>query len=279
MGRAKVIALLTDFGLADPYVGAMKAVIAEINPKVQIIDISHHVPPQDVQEGAFILYSSYKYFPKDTIFVAVVDPGVGTRRRIVCVRTGRYTFLAPDNGLLGLVITKEDIGTRYNAPLLAVEVTNPRYFLSEVSSTFHGRDVFAPVAAHLSRGLNPTKLGRRIDYPHTFSFPDPIVVKKGVMAGEIIHIDRFGNLITNVEHVWAEVLDWGPVSISVKDKEISRISRTYQEGQVGELLALFGSSGYLEISVNMGDAREVLGCVRGDKVVVRYRDRTYNSDV
>lgn len=265
MGRAKVIALLTDFGLADPYVGAVKAVIAGINPKVQIIDISHHVPPQDVQEGAFILYSSYKYFPKDTIFVAVVDPGVGTRRRIVCVRTGQYTFLAPDNGLLSLILSKEK-------SLLTVEVTNTRYFLPAVSSTFHGRDVFAPVAAHLSRGLNPARLGRRIDDLHTFSFSDPIVVKKGVMAGEIIHIDRFGNLITNVEHVWAEVLDWGPVSISVKDKEISRISRTYQEGQVGELLALFGSSGYLEISVNMGDAREVLGCTRGDKVVIHYSE-------
>ena len=278
MGRAKVIALLTDFGLADPYVGAMKAVIAGINPKVQIIDISHHVPPQDIQEGAFILYSSYKYFPKDTIFVAVVDPGVGTRRRIVCVRTGRYTFLTPDNGLLGLVINEVDVGARRAVPLLAVEVTNTRYFLPEVSSTFHGRDVFAPVAAHLSRGLKPTKLGRQIDDPHTFSFPDPIVVKKGVLKGEIIHIDRFGNLITNVEHVWAEVLDWGPVSISVKDKEISRISHTYQEGQVGELLALFGSSGYLELSINMGNAREVLGCTRGDKVVVRYKDRAYNSD-
>src|SRR3990167_1266447 len=127
MGRTNVIALLTDFGLADPYVGAMKAVIAGINPKVQIIDISHRVPPQDVQEGAFILYTSYKYFPEGTIFVAVVDPGVGTRRRIVCVRTGRYTFLAPDNGLLGLVINEADVGARRAGPPLAGEGTNTRY--------------------------------------------------------------------------------------------------------------------------------------------------------
>lgn len=271
MGRAKVIALLTDFGIEDPYVGAVKAVISGINPKVQIIDISHHVPPQDIQEGAFILYSSYKYFTKDTIFVAVVDPGVGTRRRIVCVRTGQYTFLAPDNGLLSLVLSKEK-------PLLTVEVTNTRYFLPEVSSTFHGRDIFAPVAAHLSRGLNPTKLGRRIDDLHTFPISSPIPKEKGVLEGEIIHIDRFGNLITNVEHEWAEILTHGLASISIKDKKIFNVSRTYQEGQVGELLALFGSSGHLEISVNMGNAKEVLGCTRGDKVVVRYKDRAYNSD-
>ncbi|MFN3466292.1 MAG: S-adenosyl-l-methionine hydroxide adenosyltransferase family protein, partial [Candidatus Brocadiales bacterium] len=259
--------LLTDFGLEDPYVGEMKAVIYGINPKVQVIDISHHVPPQDVQEGAFVLYTSYKYFPKDTIFLTVVDPGVGTRRRIVCLRTGRYTFLAPDNGLLSLVLSKEK-------PLLTVEVTNTSYFLPEVSTTFHGRDIFAPVAAHLSRGLNLARLGRRIDDLHIFSFPGPIVADKGRLEGEIIHIDRFGNLITNVEHEWAEILTRSLSSIAIKDKKIFRISRTYQEGQAGELLALFGSSGRLEISVNMGNAREVTGCTRGDKVVVHFKQTT-----
>ncbi len=262
MAKQRVIALLTDFGLKDPYVGVMKAVIAGINPKVQIIDISHNIPPQDILEGAFVLYTSYKYFPKDTIFVTVVDPGVGTRRRIVCVKTKRHTFLAPDNELLSLVLNKEKA-------FLTVEVTNSKYFLPEVSSTFHGRDIFAPVAAHLSKGLKPTKLGRRIDDLHLFSLPGPVTVESGVLEGEVIHIDRFGNLITNIDRAWAEALTHVK-SITIKDKKIPRISSTYQDGQIGELLALFGSSGYLEISVNMGSSREVLGCTRGDKVVVHY---------
>ncbi|HHT9120679.1 MAG TPA: SAM hydrolase/SAM-dependent halogenase family protein [Candidatus Hypogeohydataceae bacterium YC41] len=264
MGRAKVIALLTDFGLEDPYVGQMKAVIVGINPQVQVIDISHYIPPQDIQEGAFVLYSAYRYFPEGTVFVAVVDPGVGTRRRIICVRTNQHTFLAPDNGLLSFITAREKVH-------LAVEVTNSRYFLPQVSSTFHGRDIFAPVAAHLSKGLNPTKLGGQIDDLHTFPTPGQIIKEKGLLEAEIIHIDRFGNLITTVEHTWAEVLYSRLISISIKDREITRISRIYQEGQAGELLALFGSSGHLEISVNMGNAREVLGCTRGDKVIVQYQ--------
>jgi S-adenosylmethionine hydrolase len=273
MGKARVIALLTDFGLEDHYVGAMKAVITGINPKAQVIDISHHIPPQDIQEGAFTLYAVYKYFPKGAIFVAVVDPGVGTRRRIVCLRTKQHTFLAPDNGLLSLVIAKE-VGARVRLrrmPLLAVEVTNPRYFLPEVSSTFHGRDIFAPVAAHLSKGLNPTRLGRPIDDLHTLPLPNPVIKEKGLLEAEVIHIDLFGNLITNIEHTWAGLLDTGLISISIKDRQILRLSRTYQEEQVGALLALFGSSGHLEISINMGNAKEVLGGKRGDKVTVHFR--------
>lgn len=264
MGKAKVIALLTDFGIEDYYVGSMKAVIAGINPGVQVIDISHHIPPQDIQEGAFVLYSAYRYFPEGTIFVAVVDPGVGTWRRVVCVKTKQHTFLAPDNGLLTLIATREKV-------LFAVEVTNSSYFLPEVSSTFHGRDIFAPVAAHLSMGLKPTKLGKQIDDLHTLPFPKPIIKEEGVLEGEVIHIDRFGNLITNIEQTWAEILDKGLKSILINDREIFNISHTYREVKVGELLALFGSLGHLEISVNLGNAKEVLGCSRRDKVIIRYR--------
>lgn len=267
MGKKRVIALLTDFGVEDPYVGEMKAVIAGINPEARVIDISHHVPPQDIQEGAFILYSSYKYFPEGTIFVSVVDPGVGTRRRIVCLRTRQHTFLAPDNELLSPIIAKEKV-------LLAVEVTNTRYFFPKVSSTFHGRDVFAPVAAHLSKGLKPTRLGKRIDHIQTFPLPSPVILERGVLEAEVIHVDRFGNLITSVDLAWADLLQTRLLSISIKDRKVTHISQTYQDGQVGELLALFGSSGHLEISVNMGNAREVLGCTRGDKVVIHFEQTT-----
>jgi S-adenosylmethionine hydrolase len=271
MAKTRLIALLTDFGIEDPYVGEMKAVIYGINPEARVIDISHHVPPQDIQEGAFILYSAYKYFPGGTIFVSVVDPGVGTRRRIVCLKTKNYTFLAPDNELLSPIVAKEKV-------LLTVEVTDAKYFLPKVSSTFHGRDVFAPVAAHLSKGLRPTKLGKRIDRIQTFPLPSPVLLERGVLEAEVIHIDRFGNLITSVDLVWGDVLQTSLLSISIKDRKITRISQTYQDGQAGELLALFGSSGHLEISVNMGNAREALGCTRGDKVIVRYKDRAYNDN-
>ncbi len=271
MSRARTVALLTDFGLRDHYVGAMKAVIKNINQKAQIIDISHHIPPQDIYEGAFTLYAAYKYFPEGTIFIAVVDPGVGTRRRIACVQTPKYTFLAPDNGLLSLVLRKEKA-------LLAVEVTNPKYFLPHISTTFHGRDIFAPVAGHISKGLKPIKLGKKIDDLYTSSFPNPVIGEKGVLAGEVIHIDHFGNLITNIEHAWASLLESGLSSIYIKERQITNLSRTYQEGQAGELLALFGSSGHLEVSVNMGSAREVLGCCKGDKLIVHYKEGIQHNE-
>ncbi len=264
MSKGKVIALLTDFGLDDGYVGAMKAVIAGINPGALVIDLCHGVRPQDVMGGAFLLGSSYKFFPDGTIFVAVVDPGVGGERKIVCVQTRRYVFLAPDNGILVPIVAREKV-------LLLVEVSNPEFFLPEVSDTFHGRDVFAPVAAHLSLGVKPEKLGgslkgllKKVNLPAPETSPD------GTLVGEVVHVDHFGNLITNIDHGLIRGSESRLLSVTVGGKKIGKLSATYQDGRPGEPLALFGSSGHLEVAVNCGSASESLNCSRGDKVSVAF---------
>ena len=194
--RSRVITLLTDFGDRDAYVGIMKGVIAGINPLTNIIDICHSIPPQDIFKGAYLLYTSYKYFPRGTIHVAVVDPGVGSKRDIVCAETQDYLFLAPNNGLLSFIVREEK-------PKCIIRVTNNKYFLSSPSSTFHGRDIFAPVAAHLSLGIKPQQLGIKIDQLEQLDIPKPVYKKTGQLEGQIIYIDQFGNLITNVtrEHI------------------------------------------------------------------------------
>lgn len=255
-----LIVLLTDFGLEDEYVGTMKGVITGINPKAQIFDLCHNVAPQDIFEGAYILYSSYKYFPPKTVFVVVVDPGVGSERRIICLRTKSHTFLAPNNGILGLVLTKE-------RPTFLVDVSNKKYFLPEVSATFHGRDIFAPVAAHLSLGLNPSKLGERLEKIKEIALPRPMQLPGGILRGEVIHVDRFGNLITNINHGLVSGIP-EILSITVGDNKIYRLSRSYQDGRPGDLLALFGSSGHLEIAINQGSAKERLNVSRGEKVTI-----------
>ncbi|HLG30718.1 MAG TPA: SAM-dependent chlorinase/fluorinase, partial [Candidatus Brocadiales bacterium] len=191
MKKRHVITLLTDFGTKDSYVGIMKGIISGINPDANIIDLCHEIGRQDIFEGAYVLYSSYKFFPAGTIHVAVVDPGVGTKRKIICAKIRDYLFLAPDNGILSLVLTDEK-------PRLIIEVTNKKHFLPEISNTFHGRDIFAPVAAYLSRGINPLKLGKRLTKIKRIELPHPDASKQGVLKGKVIYIDVFGNLITNI---------------------------------------------------------------------------------
>ena len=189
---SKIITLLTDFGTRDGFVAAMKGVILNINPKIQIVDISHEVPPQDINCANFILYSYYRYFPKGTIHLCVIDPGVGTKRQILCVRTENYYFLAPDNGLLSLVLNEEKVRK-------IVSLSNRKYFLKPISATFHGRDIFASAAAHLSCGLKMEKLGERVSNLYLLKEAIPTISKRGTsLEGEIIHIDRFGNLVTNI---------------------------------------------------------------------------------
>lgn len=186
-----VITLMTDFGDQDAYVGIMKGVITEVNPRANIIDICHSIPPQDIFKGAYLLYTSYKYFPKGTIHVAVVDPGVGSKRNIVCVETRNYLFLTPDNGILGFIIQEE-------RPKRIIRVTNNNYFLPAPSNTFHGRDVFAPVAAHLSLGIKPKQLGNATKQLEHLSIPQPVRKNTRQLEGQIISIDHFGNLVTNI---------------------------------------------------------------------------------
>lgn len=258
----RVITLLTDFGERDPYVASMKGVILGINSEVQIVDITHQISPQDILEAAYTLYTSCRYFPKGTIHIIVVDPGVGSRRRIIALKTKDYIFIAPDNGVLSLVLKKEKIKE-------IIEINNERYFLKPVSDTFHGRDIFSPVAAYLSKGVPLGNFGKRIGRIKELKIIKP-EVGKGKLMGRIIHIDRFGNLVTNIDRktlkdIRCQISD---VRIEVEKERIAGIRKSYASAKRGELLALFGSSGFLEISINLGNAAKILGIEKGAKIKV-----------
>ncbi len=267
--RSSIITLLTDFGMRDGYVGMMKGVIANINPEVKVIDISHEVPPQDVMEASYLLDTSYKYFPKGTVHLAVVDPGVGTRRRAICLRAGGCYFIAPDNGLLTLILQRERAEK-------IVEITNKKYFLMKVSDTFHGRDIFAPVAAHLSKGVRMEELGRRIQRIKRVALPKAILSSEG-MRGEVVHVDRFGNLVTNIDREifkqFVDNLSGKGFKIRVGNKSISKVNSSFAESKPGEVLAIFGSSDMLEISVCGGNAQMVLGVGKGKEIEVGKKRR------
>jgi S-adenosylmethionine hydrolase len=264
-GMASIITLTTDFGLANGYVGTMKGVILSIHPTATIVDISHDIPPQDVREGAYVLYAAYPYFPQGTIHVVVVDPGVGSERRAIALRTPQATFVAPDNGVLSYVVSREKVEE-------IVNLTNPRFHLFPVSRTFHGRDIFAPVAAYLARGVPLAELGEPLADIITFPLPRPVLRPDGNIVGQVIHIDRFGNLITSItaKDLADHVLP-GEVIVGIKGQSIRGISGTYAEVAPGELLALVGSSGHLEISVCGGSAARTLGAKLGDEVLLRVR--------
>jgi S-adenosyl-L-methionine hydrolase (adenosine-forming) len=239
----------------------MRGVIFNLAPNARIVDLTHEVRPQGVADAAFLLDGAAPYFPWGTIHVAVVDPGVGTDRRVLCVRTSRATYLAPDNGLLTRVLERESAAR-------IVSVTNRDYFLPEVSNTFHGRDIFAPVAAHLARGLDPIRLGPEISSIRPLNLPRASETEPGVLSGEIIYIDRFGNLVTNVATAALPEI----VSVSLRDARIrGPVCHSYAEREEGDLLIVGGSSGLLEVSVNRGSAQERLQSRRGDPVRVSVR--------
>ncbi len=259
---APVIALLTDFGLQDTYVGVMKGVILGIAPHVQVIDLTHEIPPQDVRAGAYNLLVSYRYFPAGSLFCCVVDPGVGSERRAVAVRAGAYTFVAPDNGLLTPVLETEPVE-------MAVVMENTAYHLPNVSATFHGRDIFAPVTAHLARGVPPEALGPPLAPEELvrLPWPQPRRIPDGWEAS-IVHADRFGNLITNLPGEWLDppLNQW---QVEVGPVIVAGLSRTFADVGVGEPVAYVGSSGYLELAVRQGNARRQWGV--GPGLVVRVR--------
>ena len=288
--RPRVITLLTDFGNQDAYVGIVKGVIAGINPFANIVDICHSIPPQDIFSSAYLLYSSYKYFPRKTIHVAVVDPGVGSRRDIVCVETKDCFFLVPDNGILGFIIQNEK-------PKSIFRVTNNKYFLPSPSNTFHGRDVFAPVAAHLSLGVKPQQLGIKIDQLEQLNIPKPVRKKTGRVEGQIIYIDRFGNLITNIKKEYlikgvggqesedrSQKLEnrikqrkttlkelfslCNTIETVIGRKKVVGLSNTYLDVNAGEPLVLFGSAGFLEVSINQGNAQRYFKADKGSKIII-----------
>ena len=256
-----VITLMTDFGTSDHFVGVMKGVILNINPKVQIVDITHTVPPQDVHGAAFIVNSTYRYFPAGTIHVVVVDPGVGSRRRAIICQTDTAYFVCPDNGVLSYILND-------NTAHRVVSLDNTDYWLSEVSNTFHGRDIFAPVAARLSRGISHSQFGDAVINVVRLPVQIPQVTKTTI-AGSIIWVDHFGNLITNLTSDMLESfgMDSGFV-IRAGKAEISQLNRAYAESEEGEYLAIIGSCGYLEISINQGSAAQVLGLKRNDLIEI-----------
>lgn len=260
-----VITLITDFGLQDGYVGVVKGVITKINPSVKIIDISNNIESQNIFQAAYVLYSSYAYFPKGTIHVVVVDPGVGSKRKVLCLKTKDYLFIAPDNGVLSFIAAREE------SPSIR-EVTNKKLFLPEISDTFHGRDIFAPTAAHLSKGFSYKDLGKRASKIKEIDLPKPIRSPRGVLKGEIIYVDGFGNLITNINRDMIDRLREKSENlvIVVGRRKLNKISNSYADVGVGDVVAILGSSGYLEISVNHGSARDVLNLKKGDKLGLGY---------
>jgi len=255
-----IITLTTDLGMTDAYVAAMKGVMLSINPEAKLIDICHTIKPQNVLQAAFVLSTAYRFFPEKTIHLVVVDPGVGTERRAIILRTPLADFVAPDNGVLSYVIQKS------STKLEAVAITEPQFWRSPVSPTFHGRDVFAPVAARLSLGLPPIDFGEEVTSVTVLPLPHPYRASDGALVGHILHIDGFGNLITDIK---SGVLSKAEqtITIEVGNHRISGLSHTYAEGK--GLLALIGSSEYLEIALKEGSASALLNAEVGNKVKIR----------
>lgn len=262
-----IITLLTDFGLEDGYVGMMKGVILSIHPLVQIVDITHGIAPQDILQAAGSIHSAWRYFPKGSIHVVVVDPGVGGNRKMLCLQAGGHFFLAPDNGVLSRVLESEPVQS-----LNLIE--NPRYFFEPVSRTFHGRDIFAPVAAHLSTGLSPEEIGPSFPPENAvcLPIPRPCLEKSGGVIGQVLSVDRFGNLITNIDAQWIRKIGkpgkTSRIGVRIGDFAVSGLSKSYQDVSEKTLLALINSGGYLEIAVNRGNAAEFCRASPGGKVWV-----------
>lgn len=252
-----VIALLTDFGTADHYVAAMKGVILSIAPEAILVDITHEIEPQNIRAGAFVLSQCFRDFPTGTIFVAVVDPGVGTDRKALAVRTDEFTFVAPDNGILSPVI---ETGT-----FKAFEITDRKFLRSAVSSTFHGRDIFAPAAAHIFNGTSPENLGPQVTELIQLGPLMPAAKEKSRVTGQILHVDRFGNLITNLT---MNDIAGGFKAIVLGDLSVTGVFNNFEDAQDEELFAFVGSGGFVEIALKNGSAQEKSGASAGDRVIL-----------
>lgn len=251
-----VITLLTDFGDRDTYVGTMKGVILGIKNDARIVDLCHSVNPQNIVEGAYLLKTAYRHFPPGTVHVVVVDPGVGTDRKAIAFSAGQWLFVGPDNGVFSYVLKNESVGK-------AVDISGTDHYVGRVGDTFHGRDIFAPAAALIATGAKLENLGPLVTDLVCLDEVEPAVDGDKV-TGQVIHIDRFGNCITNIEKSRA----WFPVSVYVGGASFSSISHTYADVPEGRLQVLYGSSGHIEVAVRGGSAAEELNIKTGDKVVV-----------
>jgi S-adenosylmethionine hydrolase len=260
-GRMRFITLTTDFGLQDWFVGAMKGVIAGIAPEARVIDLAHEIPPGSIVAGAFALASAARFFPKGTVHLAVVDPGVGSDRKAIAVQTDDYFFVGPDNGVLSLALARQRVK-------IARVLENKKYFLKPLSRTFHGRDVFAPAAAHLSRGEPIHKLGPALLDPQATLSLGPKFSAGGI-EGEVIYIDRFGNAITNLPAELGENSSLECCAVFGKRRKIVPIKEFYGAVPRGSPVAVFGSTGFLEIAVNRGSAEMGLGLKIGSRISIR----------
>lgn len=255
---APLVTLTTDFGVRDPYVAAMKGVIYAIQPHLTVTDLSHDIPPRDIMEGALFLAGALPFFPDRTVHVAVVDPGVGTPRHGLVIQAGGQYLVCPDNGIATFFVRRYPIQD-------ARIIENPRFMRGEISPTFHGRDVFAPVAAHLARGVPLSEFGSRIADLVELPVPVPIMTPGGI-EGEVVHIDRFGNLITNIAR--DDIPKEAACIVQAGAMRLGNLRRTYADAPPGEPLALIGGAGFLEVAVNGGSAREFFQFDRGQPVVV-----------
>ena len=256
------IGILTDFGFDDTYVGLMKCVMADIAPDARTIDLCNEVPPQNILSGAYLAATALPYLPDGGTLMAVIDPGVGSERRAVAISVNGKYLVGPDNGLFELVL-------RHRNPDTIVTLENDEYFLSDVSSTFHGRDIFAPVSAHLAAGADITDLGPEVTLDSLEGLPpcDPFVQEERIEC-HVIHVDRFGNLITNLSRT--ELVDWLEGDTPVIELQGTRVSleETFEDSQGGQPLAYFGSTGQLEIAINNGNAERYFGADQGTTILL-----------
>lgn len=264
MAHRPIVTLTTDFGLNDHFVGALKGVILNIVPDANIVDICHSVQAFDILDGALALAQSYSYFPPRTVHLVVVDPGVGSARRPIIATSEGHNFVAPDNGVLSLMYAREQ-------RLSVRHITSEHYFLQPVSNTFHGRDIFAPVAAYLAKGVDQEKFGDEVSDYVRFNAPKPKPADANSLRGVVLRVDRFGNLITNFTPQDAPALfeaNVPPFKMVIGKREVTSLRTNYAEGAPGELFAIFGSMGFLEIAANRGSAAQTTGAGKGAEVLL-----------
>ena len=264
MSRRPIVTLTTDFGLNDHFVGTIKGVILDIAPEAEIVDICHSVQAFDILDGALALAQAYAYYPPRTVHLVIVDPGVGSARRPILASSEKHNFVAPDNGVLSLMYAKE--------PRLSVRhITAEHYFLQPISNTFHGRDIFAPVAAYLAKGVDQEKFGEEISDFVRFNAPKPKPVDAKTLRGVVLRVDRFGNLITNFTPQDVPALFQEPApafKMVVGKREITALKTNYAEGAPGEIFGILGSMGYLEVAANRGSAMQLVGGGKGTEVQI-----------
>jgi S-adenosylmethionine hydrolase len=261
----RIVTFTTDFGTTDHYVGAMKGVILNVNPATQLVDITNSVQAYDVLDGAIAISQAYKYFPANTVHLVIVDPGVGTSRRALLVRTDRHYFLAPDNGVLSFVFEQE------KERLQVRHITADHYFLQPVSNTFHGRDIFAAVAGWLSKGVESSAFGEEITDYVRFAAPKPKTMAPNTIKGVVLKVDKFGNLITSIRPEDLPELfqeQTPPFRIIIGKGEVTKLKTAYAQGTPGETFAIVGSMGFLEIATNRGNASRLVGADKGSDVGV-----------